>query len=411
MAGLLTVAGTSFGQAPAGGDAKAEPAKAPPAGTAKLVDLGSKSCIPCKMMAPVLEGLKTEFPGKLDVEFVDVSERANQATAQKYRIESIPTQVFLDADGKELARHVGYLSRYAILDQFRALGYPFAEEALKPTYSRLEPAQADARPKDKVCMFCDGDVEPKTLVTVATDKGNVRLCSPHCYFIMYSCLTQDKAGLDAKASVGDWAAGRMTPMVGATYVCGADATTGRPTVKAFADRAAAEAEQKAAGGSLVAYDMLKKKELAARCGFCDRAVYPEDAAEVIAGGVHTWGCCSHCALGVAARTGMALEVRQPDRLTGQVITVKTMGPFVVSVEPATAVAWFGKKKTADGKFVSAGCFHQGFFANLDNLKKWAEAHPTETGHMITIDQALADKMKMSPEQIAKACKLGECAPK
>jgi hypothetical protein len=43
-----------------------------------------------------------------------------------------------------------------------------------------------------------------------------------------------------------------------------------------------------------------------------------------------------------------------------------------------------------------------------NLQKWLEARPAMTGRQITIAQALADKMKLSPEQIAKACKLGEC---
>ena len=37
-----------------------------------------------------------------------------------------------------------------------------------------------------------------------------------------------------------------------------------------------------------------------------------------------------------------------------------------------------------------------------------EARPAMIGHQITIAQALSDKMKLSPEQIAKACKLGEC---
>ena len=43
--------------------------------------------------------------------------------------------------------------------------------------------------------------------------------------------------------------------------------------------------------------------------------------------------------------------------------------------------------------------------------KWLELHPLETGKQIRIQQALSDKMKMTPEQIGKACKLGECSPK
>ena len=49
--------------------------------------------------------------------------------------------------------------------------------------------------------------------------------------------------------------------------------------------------------------------------------------------------------------------------------------------------------------------------NADNLKKWAEAHPLETGEQISIAKALSDKMKLSPQQVSKACKIGECCPK
>jgi len=116
-------------------------------------------------------------------------------------------------------------------------------------------------------------------------------------------------------------------------------------------------------------------------------------------------------LGVAARTGKDIEVREKDRLTKQPIVVKTFEGKIASLEPATAVAWFGQRQKPDGTWASAGCFHQGFFAHPDNLKKWVELNPTETGRLISISQALADKMKLSPEQIQKACKIGECSPK
>ena len=46
--------------------------------------------------------------------------------------------------------------------------------------------------------------------------------------------------------------------------------------------------------------------------------------------------------------------------------------------------------------------------NRTNLEAWLAQRPSMTGRQIGIAQALADKMKLSPEQIAKACKLGEC---
>lgn len=95
----------------------------------KLVDLGASKCIPCKKMAPILDELKTQYKGVFDVEFIDVWQKENSRKAAKYSIESIPTQVFLDDKGKELARHVGFISKEEILDQWKSLGYKFEPKA------------------------------------------------------------------------------------------------------------------------------------------------------------------------------------------------------------------------------------------------------------------------------------------
>ena len=89
----------------------------------KLVDIGAKTCIPCKKMAPILEELASDYAGKFDVEFIDVSVDANVARAEKYKIKLIPTQIFLDPSGKELWRHQGFLGKEAILGKWRELGY------------------------------------------------------------------------------------------------------------------------------------------------------------------------------------------------------------------------------------------------------------------------------------------------
>ena len=383
----------------------APPAKAIP----RLVDLGAKKCIPCKLMAPILEELKSEYEGTLIVEFIDVWK--NPEEAPKYGIKLIPTQIFFDASGKERFRHEGFMSREDILAKWKELGVDLTAPKLA-TFERLTPARVDNRPKENICFMCDGDINPRALVTVQSDKGPVRLCSPHCYFIMYSCLTEDKTEFEKKVSVTDWAAGKPLQAAEAVFLYGQDETTGRPWIRAFADQANATKERTGSGGNILALQTLQQKELSHRCGFCERACYPQDAAEVIVeGGVHTWGCCSHCALGVAARTGKNIEVREKDRLTDKQIIVKTFAGKVASLEPATAVAWFGQRKKPDGSWGSAGCFHQGFFVNEDNLKKWVDKNPYETGRLISIHQALTAKMKLSPEQISKACKIGECVPK
>jgi thioredoxin 1 len=58
----------------------------------RLVDLGADKCVPCKMMAPILEELKTEFAGKFTIDFIDVWKNPEAST--EYGIKLIPTQVF-----------------------------------------------------------------------------------------------------------------------------------------------------------------------------------------------------------------------------------------------------------------------------------------------------------------------------
>jgi len=90
----------------------------------KLVDLGAGKCIPCKKMAPILEELKKEYEGKLEVVFIDVWQ--NRDEAKKYNINLIPTQIFFDASGKEQFRHEGFFSKEDILGKWKELGVDLA---------------------------------------------------------------------------------------------------------------------------------------------------------------------------------------------------------------------------------------------------------------------------------------------
>jgi thioredoxin 1 len=79
-----------------------------------MVDLGAKSCIPCKMMAPILEELKVEYQGRAEVIFIDVWDAANKSKAQAFKIMGIPTQIFYDRQGKETFRHTGFFDKKSI---------------------------------------------------------------------------------------------------------------------------------------------------------------------------------------------------------------------------------------------------------------------------------------------------------
>ena len=359
-------------------------------------------------MGPVVDALREQTQGTLDVVFIDVD--IDRSAIETYKMRIKPTQVFLSADGKEIFRHEGYISLNDILEKWKELGIDLSKGQPEPV-SRWEPAQTDGRSKDAICRLCDKTIDPKTLVVVSSDKIDARFCSPHCYFIMYSCLMEDKTNFESRVSMTDYSTGASVPALNAQYSVSQDAKK-RPVVRVFASDKDAQADAAANGGRVLSYNTLKSEELAHLCGFCDRACYPCDAAEVIvSGGENTWGCCSHCALGVAARTGKDIEVRERDRLTGEWIVVKTKDGVIESITPKTAVAWYGQNKKPDGSFGSAGCFHQGFFTSVENLKKWVEQNPLETGSEITIAKALADKMKLTPQQIQKACKIGECSGK
>ncbi|MBM3320570.1 MAG: thioredoxin family protein [Candidatus Eisenbacteria bacterium] len=90
------------------------------AGIPRLVDLGSTTCIPCKMMAPILEELEKEYEGRLIVEVIDV--KTDRNASARYAVRVIPTQIFFDSTGRELFRHEGFYSKEDILAKYKELG-------------------------------------------------------------------------------------------------------------------------------------------------------------------------------------------------------------------------------------------------------------------------------------------------
>lgn len=99
---------------------KNDSSKAAPKSLPRLIDLGSDKCIPCKMMAPILDELKNEYKGKVKVEFINV--RTDPDSAEQYGIQSIPTQIFFDAKGKEVYRHAGFMPKDDIEAKLKDMG-------------------------------------------------------------------------------------------------------------------------------------------------------------------------------------------------------------------------------------------------------------------------------------------------
>ena len=80
--------------------------KALASGQLLMVDFWAEWCGPCKMLAPVIEGLGDEYEGKAIVGKINVDEE--QELAIRYGVMSIPTVIFFK-DGEEVARKVGVL--------------------------------------------------------------------------------------------------------------------------------------------------------------------------------------------------------------------------------------------------------------------------------------------------------------
>ena len=95
------------------------PTTRPSSGLPRLVELGAGKCQACKAMAPIIEQLRKEYAGRIEVESVDVIEDRERARQIDFNL--IPSQVFFDAAGKELWRHEGFMPKDQIEAKFAEL--------------------------------------------------------------------------------------------------------------------------------------------------------------------------------------------------------------------------------------------------------------------------------------------------
>ena len=76
-----------------------------------LVDFFADWCMPCRMMAPIVEELAKEYAGKVLVGKINVDE--NPATANRFQVFSVPTLVIMKS-GEEVDRIVGFVPKSQI---------------------------------------------------------------------------------------------------------------------------------------------------------------------------------------------------------------------------------------------------------------------------------------------------------
>jgi len=89
-------------------------------GLPTLAEFGSSSCIPCKTMKPILEGLAVDYEGKLGVVIVDVYDHMD--LTREYGIMTKPTQIIFDAEGNQVGSHIGVWYKEDIVAELERLG-------------------------------------------------------------------------------------------------------------------------------------------------------------------------------------------------------------------------------------------------------------------------------------------------
>ena len=80
-----------------------------------FIELGSVGCIPCDKMQPIMKEIEEEYKGQVKVVFHDVKTAEGQPYIKEFGIRAIPTQVFLDKDGNEYFRHLGFFAKDELL--------------------------------------------------------------------------------------------------------------------------------------------------------------------------------------------------------------------------------------------------------------------------------------------------------
>lgn len=103
-----------------------EPERAPRASTGPLIqglptllEFGRGICPTCRQMEPIIAQIVREYKGRLNVRSVSLDEE--RELGAKHGINLIPTQVLLDAQGREVARHVGFIVKEDLVSKMKAL--------------------------------------------------------------------------------------------------------------------------------------------------------------------------------------------------------------------------------------------------------------------------------------------------
>jgi thioredoxin 1 len=92
-----------------------------PASKPALYDFGMGMCIPCKDMEKVLDSIKSKYGNQIEVRLI-LAEK-ERPMFEKFKIVSVPTQVFLDSSGQEVERHIGFFPEDELIKKLQDLKF------------------------------------------------------------------------------------------------------------------------------------------------------------------------------------------------------------------------------------------------------------------------------------------------
>jgi thioredoxin 1 len=120
--GLFVAAILSLGLVGCGQDAPIPPspgvalvANATVSGLPTIAEFGAKTCASCREMEVILDSVARKTVGKAHVLVIDISK--DYEAAKTFQIRLMPTQVFFDAQGREVSRHMGKLPEAQVLEK------------------------------------------------------------------------------------------------------------------------------------------------------------------------------------------------------------------------------------------------------------------------------------------------------
>ena len=85
-----------------------------------LLEFSLDICMPCRRMKPILDEVAKEYQSKLLVKILEIEDYPG--LTRQFDIRVVPTQIFLDSEGKVLQRHQGFLDKASLVGVLNQMG-------------------------------------------------------------------------------------------------------------------------------------------------------------------------------------------------------------------------------------------------------------------------------------------------